>query len=55
LGYKTTEEQDRVIDCLIIYPDQTASNKLSDDLKEKQIDGFTRFYKMPIKLPTIDE
>lgn len=55
LGYKTTEEQDKVIDCLIIYPDQTASDKLSDNLKEKPIDGFTRFYKMPIKLPVIDE
>jgi 5-methylcytosine-specific restriction enzyme subunit McrC len=53
LGYITAEEQDKVIDCLIIYPDQTASDKLADDLKEKQISGFTRFYKMAIKLPVI--
>lgn len=53
LGYITAEEQDKVIDCLIIYPDQTASDNLADDLKEKQISGFTRFYKMAIKLPVI--
>jgi 5-methylcytosine-specific restriction endonuclease McrBC regulatory subunit McrC len=53
LGYITEEEQEKVIDCLIIYPDQTASEKLADDLKEKQISGFTRFYKMAIKLPVI--
>ncbi len=53
LGYKTEEEQDKVIDCLVIYPDQTASEKLNDNLKENPISGFTRFYKMPIKLPVI--
>lgn len=53
LGCITTEEQDKVIDCLIIYPDQTATDKLADDLKEKPINGFTRFYKMAIKLPVI--
>lgn len=52
LGYSSAEEQqDKVIDCLIIYPDQTASDKLADNLKETPIDGFTRFYKMAIKLP----
>jgi 5-methylcytosine-specific restriction enzyme subunit McrC len=55
LGYITEEEQDKVIDCLIIYPDQTASDKLADDLKEKPISGFTRFYKMAIKLPVISD
>ncbi len=53
LGYSTQAEQDKVIDCLIIYPDQNASDKLGDNLKEKPIDGFTRFYKMAIKLPVI--
>ena len=53
LGYKTEEEQDNVIDCLIIYPDQMASEELADDLKENPIKGFTRFYKMAIKLPVI--
>jgi 5-methylcytosine-specific restriction enzyme subunit McrC len=53
LGFITQEEQDKVIDCLIIYPDQTASDKLADDLKENPINGFTRFYKMAVKLPVI--
>jgi 5-methylcytosine-specific restriction endonuclease McrBC regulatory subunit McrC len=54
LGFMTTEEQDKVIDCLIIYPDQTASEKLADDLKTNPIIGFTRFYKMSIKLPVVN-
>lgn len=53
LGYTTEAEQDKVVDCLIIYPDQTASDKLADNLKEKPIDGFTKFYKLAIKLPVI--
>lgn len=53
LGFKTEAEQDRVIDCLIIYPDQTASDKLPENLIEYPIKGFTRFYKIPIKLPVI--
>ncbi|MGE4385018.1 MAG: hypothetical protein AB7E39_04035 [Endomicrobiaceae bacterium] len=55
LGFNTEVEQDRVIDCLIIYPDQTASMKLSDNLKENTINGFTKFYKMALKLPTIEK
>lgn len=55
LGYITAVEQEKVIDCLIIYPDQTASEKLADDLKGNQIRGFTRFYKMAIKLPVISD
>ncbi|KAK3604966.1 hypothetical protein CHS0354_000630 [Potamilus streckersoni] len=43
--------KDVVIDCLIIYPDQKAEEKLSDNLKNTPICGFTKFYKMPIKLP----
>lgn len=54
LGYLTAEEQDKVIDCLIIYPDQNASEKLCDNLKENQIKGFSKFYKMAIKLPVIN-
>lgn len=53
LGCITAEEKDKVIDCLIIYPDQTASDQLADDLKENPIKGFTRFYKMAVKLPVI--
>jgi 5-methylcytosine-specific restriction enzyme subunit McrC len=55
LGYITPEEQNKVLDCLIIYPDQTASDKLADDLKENPISGFTRFYKIAIKLPVISD
>jgi 5-methylcytosine-specific restriction endonuclease McrBC regulatory subunit McrC len=54
LGYKTKEEQNTVVDCLIIYPDQAASGKLADDLKANPIAGFTSFYKMAIKLPVIN-
>ena len=55
LGCITVEEQDKVIDCLIIYPDQSASDTLDDDLKENPINGFTRFYKMAVKLPVISD
>lgn len=55
LGYKTEQEQDKVIDCLIIYPDQTGSERLNANLKEIPISGFTSFYKMPIKLPIIND
>lgn len=54
LGYTKNEEQDKIIDCLIIYPDQNASEKLCDNLKANEIKGFTRFYKMAIKLPVIN-
>ncbi len=53
LGLTTNEEQTNVIDCLIIYPDQNASEVLADNLRENKIRGFTRFYKLAIKLPTI--
>lgn len=56
LGYKTEEEQSNtVVDCLIIYPDQMASEDLNENLKAERIDGFVKFYKMPIKLPVIGE
>lgn len=54
LGYKTPEEQNNVVDCLIIYPDQNASDNLPNNLKENSINGFTKFYKIAIKLPTIN-
>lgn len=54
-GYKTDEELNQVVDCLIIYPDQDASDKLADDLKSQTIKGFSKFYKMPIKLPVITD
>ncbi len=55
LGYTTADDQGKVIDCLIIYPDQTAPEELADDLKGNKISGFTRFYKMAIKLPVISD
>ena len=47
-----------VVDCVIIYPDEEESTK-SDfqgrELKEKEIKGFTKFYKCGIKLPIKDK
>lgn len=54
LGYTTADTQIRVVDCLIIYPDQAASATLSENLKETPIKGFTAFYKMAIQLPVIN-
>ena len=42
---------DKIVDCLIIYPDQTADEKLKDEWTE--IDSFTQFYKTAVKLPVI--
>ena len=53
LGFKTEEERDRILDCLIIYPDQDAAESLNENLKADKINGFIKFYKMPIKLPII--
>lgn len=54
LGYKKAEERSVLVDCIIIYPDQSASESLSQNLKEKPISEFVGFYKIPIKLPVID-
>jgi 5-methylcytosine-specific restriction enzyme subunit McrC len=53
LGYTENQQQDVVTDCLIIYPDQEAPENLNANLKKNPINGFTRFYKMPIKLPKL--
>jgi hypothetical protein len=42
-----------VVDCLIIYPDQRSFEQLPKLLKAQPIDQFIKFYKMPIKLPTL--
>jgi 5-methylcytosine-specific restriction enzyme subunit McrC len=42
-----------VVDCLIIYPDQAQEADLPNNLLKNPINGFTRFYKVPIKLPVI--
>lgn len=53
LGYKNEEIQNVVVDCLIIYPDQYADEKLPESLKEQPIEQFIKFYKVPVKLPTL--
>lgn len=53
LGYRDDEMQNVVVDCLIIYPDQRSSEQLPNFLKTQPIDQFIKFYKMPIKLPTL--
>lgn len=55
LGYKTTELQKVVVDCLIIYPDQNASEELPLSIKQSEIEQFIQFYKIAIKLPTLSE
>lgn len=44
-----------VIDCLIVYPDQSEgfTNLFEADLKKGVIKHFTNFYKIPVKLPLI--
>ncbi len=48
-------DDNTIVDCLIIYPDQNADEKLKDDLKGTEISAFTQFYKTSIKLPVIGE
>lgn len=52
-GYTDEEMQNVVVDCLIIYPDQDVSETLPEYLKAHAIDQFIKFYKMPVKLPTL--
>ncbi len=45
-------ERDKIIDCLIIYSDNEASESLTEvDLKMKEETGYNRLYKIGIKLP----
>ncbi|MFW2085330.1 5-methylcytosine restriction system specificity protein McrC [Acinetobacter baumannii] len=53
LGYRDDEMQNVVVDCLIIYPDQYADENLPESLKEQPIEQFIKFYKLPVKLPTL--
>lgn len=53
LGYRDDEMQNVVVDCLIIYPDQYADENLPESLKEQPIEQFIKFYKLPLKLPTL--
>jgi hypothetical protein len=52
-GYSGEEMENIVVDCLIIYPDQRSFEQLPKLLKAQPIDQFIKFYKMPIKLPTL--
>ena len=53
LGFKTTEEQNMaVVNCLIIYPDQSTNENLWKN-DEIEIEGFVKFKKQPIRLPII--
>lgn len=54
LGFSKPEQLSNVVDCLIIYPDQEASENLPENLKENPVKGFAKFYKIPIKLPTLN-
>ena len=55
LGYHTVEEQSSsVVSCVIIYTDQDEGDKLPNSLTDgKLIEGFTKFYKVPISVPVL--
>jgi 5-methylcytosine-specific restriction enzyme subunit McrC len=52
LGFSKEEQKNIVPECLIIYPDQSKSENIWKN-EEKAIEGFIKFSKRPIKLPTI--
>ena len=49
------KNENEVIDCLIIYPDQIngIENFENVDLKANPIKEFVHFYKIPVKIPVI--
>ena len=51
----TVEEQlSSVVSCVVIYTDQDEEDKLPDSLiAGKSIEGFTKFYKVPISVPVL--
>ena len=54
LGYISEAEQDSaVVGCVLLYTDQKAEMMLPDDLTLNKVEGFTRFYKVPIAMPII--
>ena len=55
LGYHTVEEQSSsVVSCVVIYTDQDEGDKLPNSLTAgKSIEGFTKFYKVPISVPVL--
>lgn len=53
-GYSDEDVQNTVLDCLIIYPDQSCDyEELPESLKQYPIKQFVKFYKMPVGLPTL--
>ncbi|WP_367110167.1 hypothetical protein [uncultured Psychrobacter sp.] len=55
LGYHRVEEQlSKVVSCVVIYTDQDQKYKLPESLTAgKSIEGFTKFYKVPIAVPIL--
>ena len=54
LGYISEAEQDSaVVGCVLIYTDQKAKTTLPADLTLNKVDGFSRFYKVPVAMPMI--
>lgn len=54
--YEALEKnENEIIDCLIIYPDQEIGNEnlITANLTEIPINQFAHFFKIPIKLPTL--
>ncbi|WP_227429695.1 McrC family protein [Psychrobacter sp. I-STPA6b] len=56
LGYHTEEVQTmNVVSCVVIYTDQREGNELPDSLTDgNAIKGFTKFYKVPIAVPILN-
>jgi 5-methylcytosine-specific restriction enzyme subunit McrC len=53
LGYKADSEQENiVVKCLIIYPDQSVKNEKLENT-ETEIPEFVKFYKQPVRLPVL--
>jgi 5-methylcytosine-specific restriction enzyme subunit McrC len=48
-----SQQKEKVVDCVIIYPDQSQSDSLPNDLKNVPMSQFVNFYKCGIKLPTM--
>lgn len=51
LGYSDEEMENAVVNCVIIYVNQSAPATLPDNLTEVPINNFTKFYKIGISIP----
>lgn len=52
LGIEESKWSETVPECLIIYPDQNATEEI-DENRKRPIPAYENFYKLPVKLPTI--